>query len=308
MRYFKYLKIKILIIALAGAVMCSCNRDELFEREQYKNVFALLSDDEFNIFAEEHDLKLSESQGFVSAACGGSLPIEKDISITVVEDEELLLKYNRGNFDVDESKYAQWLPREKYDIANYSITIPAGKRVGLMPIKIRSHGLSPDSTYFIPLRVDKFTAYELNPAKSNILYRVFLKNYYATNKTITYYSFRGKRNGVNIMKSKEVFPVGGNSIRIMAGDITFETKTDVINAGSVLLTVDENNKVRIESWKGLNVTQIDGDPDYPNTFSIYDDGYKTYKTFLLRYDYVYNNENVSIQEELRLEFKEENEY
>jgi hypothetical protein len=308
MRYFKYLKIKILVIALAGVMICSCDRDGLFEREQYKNVFALLSDDSFNIFAEEHDLELSESQGYVSAVCGGSLPTEKDVNITIVEDENLLSEYNISNFDVDESRYARWLPRDKYDITNYSITIPAGERVGLMDITVRPEGLSPDSTYFIPLRVDRFTAYELNPQKSNVLYRVYIKNYYATNKSVPYYSFRGKRDGVNVMGNKQVFPVKGNSVRIMAGDITFESKTDVINKGAILLTVDENDSVRIEPWKDLDITQIDGDPDYPNIFYIYDNGYSTYKTFLLRYDYVYNGTTYSIQEELRLDFKEENEY
>jgi hypothetical protein len=271
-------------------------------------VFALLSDDGFNIFAEEHDLELTESPGFISAVCGGSLPTEKDINITIVEDEELLLQYNRSNFDVDDSKYARWLPRDKYDIDNYNITIRAGERVGLMSVTVRPNELSPDSTYFIPLRADRFTAYELNPEKSNVLYRVFLKNYYATNKTVTYYSFRGKRNGVNVMGSKQVFPVSRNSVRIMAGDITFESKVDVINSGAVLLTVDAYDSVRIEPWKDLNITQINGDPDYPNTFSIYDDGYKTYKTFLLRYDYVYGGTTYSVYEELRLEFKEKNEY
>jgi hypothetical protein len=299
-----------------GVMMSSCERDELFEREQYKNMFALLSDDGFNIFAEEHDLELPESQGFISAVCGGSLPTEKDINITVVEDENLLLQFNRNNFDVDESKYARWLPREKYDIANYSITVPAGERTGLMPLKVRPDGLSPDSIYFIPLRADKFTAYELNPEKSNVLYRVFLKNYYATTKTeasmttttSTYYNFRGKRNNANMMGNKQVFPVSGNSVRIMAGDITFESKADVIDKGAVLLTVDEDNNVSIQAWKNLDVTQIDDDPDFPNKFLIEDDGYKTYKSFLLRYDYVYDGTTYQIQEELRLEFKEKNEY
>jgi hypothetical protein len=315
MKYFKIKgKVKILIlmpvIALAGAVICSCDRDELFEREQYKKVFALLSSDDagFNVFTEEHDLELVESEGFVSVVCGGSLPTEKDINVTLVEDEELLSEYNTGKFGEDENKYARWLPHDKYDIANYSITVPAGERTGLMSIKIRPNGLSPDSTYFIPLSIDRFTAYELNPAKSNVLYRLYMKNYYATNKSTTYYSFRGKIDGVNAMRNKEVFPVSGNSVRIMAGDITFESKTDIINGGSILATVDENGSVRIEAWKDIAVTQVDGDPDYPNTFSIYDDGYKTYKTFLLRYDYVYRGIKHSVQEELRLEFKEDDKY
>jgi hypothetical protein len=304
----RHLKIKVLIMTLAGVMICSCDRDELFEREQYKKVFALLSDDEFNIFAEEHDLASDESQGFVSAVCGGSLPTEKDINITIAEDEKLLLQYNMSNYDVNESEYAHLLPKDKYSIANYGITIPAGERNGLMSIKVRVDGLSPDSTYFIPLRVDKFTAYEVNPNKSNVLYRVFMKNYYATNKSETIYSYRSKIDGVNRMGDKQVFPVRGNSVRTMAGDIAFEPTVDVINAGAILLTVDENDSVRIDSWKDIEVTQINDDPEYPNIFYIHDDGYNTYKVFLLRYDYFYDGVTYQIQEELRLEFEEENEY
>jgi hypothetical protein len=307
MKHFR-IKTSILVATLLSVMICSCDRDELFEREQYKKIFALLSDDGFNIFAEEHDLALSESPGFVSAVCGGSLPTDRDINIAMVEDSDLLLQYNQSNFDVDESRYARWLPRDKYEIASYGITIRAGERTGLMPLTVRPGGLSPDSIYFIPLRADRFTAYEMNPKKSSVLYRVFLKNRYATNKTDTYYSYRGKRNDANVVGSKRVFPAGGNSVRIMAGDLSFEPKTGVINSGSILLTVDKNDSVQIKPWKDLEVTRIDGDPDYPNTFLIYNDGYKTYKTFLLRYDYVYAGTKYSMREELRLEFRKENEY
>jgi hypothetical protein len=297
-------------------MICSCDRDELFEREQYKKVFALLSDDGFNVFYEEHDLALSESSGFVSAVCGGSLPTEKDINITIVEDEELLLQYNLSNFDVDENRYARWFPLDRYDINNYNITIPAGERTGLMPITIRPKGLSPDSTYYIPLRVDRFTSYELNPAKGTVLYCILMKNYYALQRIAsqgsvpqgTDYSYRGTRNGANFMGNKQIFPVSGNSVRTMAGDVLFESKVGVINGGAMLLTVDKDNKVRITPWKDLDITQIDDDENYPNTFHIENDGYNTYKTFLLRYDYVYGGTSYSIKEELRLEFKEENDY
>jgi hypothetical protein len=313
----RYLKIKILTAALACAVICSCSsRDELFEREQYRKVFALLSDDGFNVFYEELDLGQPESTGFIAAGCGGALPIEKDIDITLVEDPDLLLQYNRNNFDVDESRYAKWLPRDQYEIGNYHIIVRAGERGGRMPVTLRPGRLSPDSTYYIPLRVDEFSAYELNPDKSTVMYCPLMKNYYATQRISsqggtpqgTDYSFRGVRNDNNLMGTEQVFPVSGNSVRTMAMGLAFESKASVIDKGAVLLTVGENNSVRIEPWKDLEVTRVDDDPKYPNTFSIYDDGYYTYKTFLLRYDYVYDGTAYSVREELRLAFEEEIDY
>ncbi|MDR2039782.1 MAG: DUF4361 domain-containing protein [Bacteroidales bacterium] len=301
----RYLNILIISILVAG--IYSCDRDELFEREQYKKQFALLSDDGYNVFAEEHDLNEAETAGYVAAACGGSLLTDKDINITMIKDESLLAAYNNSNYAVDYEKYAHLLPEHMYDIDSYGITIPSGERTGRMKIRIRANGLSPDSAYFIPLRVNSFDAYELNPEKNTVMYRVFLKNYYATQKTATYYSFRGKRDGVNAMGTKQVFPVSGNKVRVVAGGVTYESKLALIRDACIVLEVDEDNNVTITPWKDIRVTQIDDDPDFPNIFMIENDGYKTYKTFLLRYDYVYRGQKYVMQEELRLEFKENQE-
>jgi hypothetical protein len=291
-----------------GTLTSSCEMDELFEREQYKKVFALLSDNAgFNIFAEEHNLELTASPGAISATCGGSLPTEKDLNIAIVEDEDLLLSYNTRNFGEETGKYALRLPRTNYDIASYNIKIPAGERGGVMPISINANGLSPDSVYLLPLSVSKFSSYEMNPDKRTVLYRVYMKNYYATNKSEIYYNSRAKRKGAdsidtNLIGIKRVFPLRGNSVRTLAGNLS------TIDIGSMVLTVDENNKVKITSWKYLDITQIDGDPDYPNTFSIFDDGYTKYKTFLLRYNYIYIDQEYEMREELRVELEEELNY
>ncbi|MDR0698323.1 MAG: DUF4361 domain-containing protein [Tannerella sp.] len=305
------MKIRYIILMVLAGVMTifSCDNDELFEREQYKKTFALLSDDDgFNIFSEEHDLELTDSPGFISAICGGSLPTEKDINIAIIEDDDLLADYNSRNFGDETGKHARRLPQSNYDIAKYNITIPAGERKGLMSIEVNANGLSPDSVYMLPLSVARFSSYEMNLDKRTVLYRVYMKNYYATNTSEVNYNYRSKIDGINYIGLKRVFPVHGNSVRIMAGNISFESNENIINSGAIVLTVDENNNVQITSWKNMTVTQIDGDPDFPNTFSIVDDGYNKYKTFLLHYKYSVNEEEHDIQEELRIEFEEEIKY
>jgi hypothetical protein len=318
----------------AGAMIySSCARDELFEREQYKKVFSLLSADGFNIFSEVHELDSVISPGNVSAVCGGTLPTEEDIHISLVEDESLIDEYNRSNFDVDASRYINWLPADRYKIEDYSITIPAGERTGLMSVKVQPNGLSPDSTYFVPLRVTGFSSYEIDHKKATVLYHVYLKNYYATSNALrnshTSYSARIRTDtNVMISKTKQLFPLSGNSVRTTAGELSYAANVTTINTNSIVLTVNREvekigvgtedqiyvydaSRVTVTPWKddNLELQQIDGDPDYPNIFFIYDDGYgKTYKTFLLRYNYRYKGTDYTIQEELRLEFKEELEY
>ncbi|GAP72666.1 hypothetical protein SAMD00024442_4_12 [Candidatus Symbiothrix dinenymphae] len=321
--------VRVFSVAVLVAGVFSCDRDELFEREQYKTVIAMLSEDGYNVFAEEHELgtAATETEGCVVASCGGSLATGAAISINMTEDESLLDRYNVGNYDVDEGKYAQYLSADRYVIDNpANITIPAGERTGRMKIKIRATGLCPDSTYLIPLRVNTYSAYEFNPEKSDVLYRVLLKNFYATQtptSLFTLYNFRGVRNGANIMGNKQVFPVSGTQARIMAGNIDYEAKRDIIKNGSILLDVGNDNKVTITPWSKITVRQknaVDDGPggtyydpapaattnwddNYPNIFKVENDGFgKMYKTFQLQYEYEYQGTTYHMKEELRLEY------
>jgi hypothetical protein len=299
----KYLNIFITAVLLSG--LSSCNRDEIFEREQYKNVFALVSEDGYNVFTVVHDLDEVESTGYVAASCGGTNPTEKDIDITMVSSPEIFDYYNKSNFDVDIEKYARLLPSEKYSIDSWNFTIPAGQVSGNLPIRVRPDGLSPDSTYFIPLKVSEFTTGEVNPEKSDVLYCVQIKNKYATQETATNYSMLGVRNGISVMGQKRMHPLSAGKVRIMAGTEAFEEKIATIDRYGIILEIDGNNNVHISSYKDMTVTQVNGDPSFPNIFTVVDDGFRTYKTFLLRYDYQLDGVTYTMQEELRLEFNED---
>ncbi|MGI6520422.1 MAG: BT_3987 domain-containing protein [Fermentimonas sp.] len=284
----------------------TCDRDEVFEREQYKNVFALISESD-NVSRKYHELG-EESIGYVSASLGGTNPTTKDIVVTLVEDPSLLDDFNRTNYDTDVSKYGKPLPKDKYDIDNFKFTIPAGEINGRLPIRIRPDGLSPDTAYFISLRVESHSSYEVNPDKSYILYRVRTKNFWADASGNTNYSMRaklrisGSTSELEMPGTKVMHPLTKNSVRVMAGNETYESNTNVFNRFAIVLKVDDNNKVSILPYGSIEVTQVDGDSEFTNTFFIEDDGFKTYKTFLLRYNYKSGNTIYEMKEELRMEF------
>ncbi|KAA6343048.1 hypothetical protein EZS27_009240 [termite gut metagenome] len=318
----KYLNI-LFVVALAIGLW-SCKRDEIFEREQYKHVVALLSEGNFNIFAEEHefvndlseDLSEGWSEGYIAASCGGSLPIAEPVIISLREDPNILQSYNLNSFDMDADSYVCYLSPDKYTIPEHRITIPAHERSGRMKIQIRTDGLSPDSVYFIPFRIEQASC-EVNPAKNTVLYCVYLKNFYATTKSAIMYQHRGIRTdedaevSTNTMMQKMITPVSSNEVRIFVGNTNLESKEINIIKWSIRLTMDDDGHVTITPWdtsfRGVKVTQIDGDPEYPNVFSITDDGYKTYKTFLLCYRYADPDDGTAylMREELRIEYKEE---
>ncbi|WP_080904454.1 BT_3044 domain-containing protein [Parabacteroides sp. Marseille-P3160] len=290
-------------ILLLGVI--ACNDDEVFEKEQYKNVFALISESD-NVSRKFHKLG-EESTGYVAASLGGTDPTTKDIIVSLVEDESLIDDFNKTNYDVDVSKYVRPMPKSKYDIASYQFSIPAGEISGRLPIKIRPDGLSPDSAYFIALRVDSYSSYEVNPDKSYTLYRIRIKNGWAQGDGTTIYTMRGKlkigsASEIEMPGTKVMHPLTKNRVRIMAGNETYESNISVFNKSAIILEIGDDNKVTIYPYKNIEVTQIDGDKDFPNIFKIEDDGYRTYKTFLLRYNYKIGNTSYEMKEELRLEY------
>lgn len=288
-----------------------CKDDEVFKKEQFKNVFALISEGD-NVSSKFHKLG-EESIGYITASLGGTIPTDKDIVVNLIEDKSLIESFNRTNYDVELSKYVRPLQVDKFDIASYQFTIPAGEISGRLPIRIRPDGLSPDSSYFIPLRVESHSSYEANPEKSYILYQIRIKNDWAQADGNTLYSMRAKvrvqnaPNEIEMPGTKVMHPITKNSVRIMAGNETYESDINVFNRIAIILSISDDNKVTVSPYKNIEITQVDGDKDYPNIFKIEDDGFKTYKTFLLRYDYMLGGISYQMKEELRLEFKEEDE-
>lgn len=303
------MKFKNIIIVIAIILTAiSCNQDEVFEKEQYKNVFALISSGSDNVYTKFFDLRKETDTGYISFSVGGTNPTDKDLTINLVEDFSLIDKYNQANFDMNVDKYYQALSKDRYEIESMQCIIPAGEIGAQVPFKINSRGLSPDSSYFIAVRVDSYSDFEVNPNKDYLLYRVRIKNYWATSDG-TGYTMTARRREVgttteiSLPGNKPVHPIAENKVRVLAGNETYKSDKEVFNKSAIVLEVDENNQVTITPYRDIEVTQIDGDPLYPNTFKIEDDGFKVYKTFLLSYNYkASNGKTYQMKEELRLQF------
>jgi hypothetical protein len=298
--------LRLFTILTLFAAISACDEYGIFEREQYKNVFALLSTDGYNIFQVVYDLEKGSDVGYISASVGGTILPEKDIDIEMVEDPSLIEDYNQANYDVEIWRFAKQLPKSMYNIASMSIKIPAGERTGRTAVVASPEGISPDSTYFIPVRVQSYSACEINSAKSTMLYQVQIKNRWAIQGGTTY-TLRGMRNGANVSGTQRVDPIGKNKVRIFAGTEAFASDLEKISAYALILEIANDGKVTIKPHRSMQVTQIDDDPVYPNKYFIDNDGFRTYKTFLLRYDYVSAGTTYQMQQELRLEFDEDEE-
>src|SRR3546814_783139 len=213
----KHIYIPVAILFLT-TIFISCEDQKLFEKEMYKNVVALISSEYYNSFEEEVPLTGEEFTGYIAVSAGGTHATDQDIIIELMEDRKQFDLYNWSLFDADSSLYAQLLPGEHYEIPDYTVTIPAGERTGKTMVRINPEGLSPDSTYFIALKMKSNPDYEINPDKNTILYQVLLKNDYASQAEDDLYSMRGLLDSAVTAGNKRMFPLSHNKVRVIAGN------------------------------------------------------------------------------------------
>ncbi|MBR6249147.1 MAG: DUF4361 domain-containing protein [Muribaculaceae bacterium] len=270
-------KLYLIAAVLLPLLMTSCDENAQFRGELYKKVIYLLSTDDYT-FESEHELGV-ETTGYVTVYCGGTEHIDKDVMVTLEYDTEALSEYNHMYFDIDESRYAHELDPNKYTIESMQTMLRADSpdNYALLPIKIRPDGLSPDSTYLIPLRIKATSDYEVNPDKQKVLFRVLLKNKYATMVTTTYYQVTGIENrqlaagdvagGISVTR---IFaPLSKNQVRCFAGTNTYNpsnvTKAE-IDKYAMTLTINDDNSITITPYGSLEVEMLGGAND--NHFSV----------------------------------------
>ena len=325
------MKFRYILAAAALFSFVACNEQEVFEKEQYKNIFGFVCESD-NTKEKIVSLHLDEATTYVSISMGGSNTISQDVTINFEEDPSLIDAYNSSNFDTDVAKYAIALPEDKYDIENYSCTIKAGERLGVIPVKVYPAGLSVDKTYFIPLRVTTYDNAEMDPEKGTILFQVGIKNHWAES-TGTAYNMLGRRQNItdfttgdaiestaseiSMPGTKYVYPYANDEVRLFPGNETYSTDHHKMEQMGMIIEIGEDtdsDKVRevtLKPVRDLIVKMVEPtderyDEMYNNTYSILDDGFNIYKTFLLQYYYSVDGTNFyHMKEEVRVEYKED---
>jgi hypothetical protein len=276
----------------------ACDNDKLYEKEKYKTVIYLLSGSE-NVYTEAYTLNETESTRYFSIGCGGSLPNSEEVTVILEPDKVLFNLYNKSNFDVNVTSYAKILPADRYEIASYTVTIPANPKDQYVkvPVKVRPQGLSPDSIYFIPLAIKSVNRYEVNDEKYNLLYRVTIENDYARQKTITYYVKKGtvknqsNNSETTLSGSKIVQPLSKDKVRMFTGNNTQGQTTTIadIEKYAIVVQVKEDQTLDILPYGTIEV-EILSAPDY-NRYAIVLQGTKEQRMFYLYYRYRILNDN-----------------
>jgi len=272
------------MLLLTVIMPVACNEDEKFSEEMYKKVFCLIGDQD-NVYAAAHSFENEVSDGFVSVYCGGSNPLDEDITIELGYDNEIIGTYNYKYYDLNYDQYAKKLDESKYELLTMVATIKAGQDDPYVtfPLKLYTPGISPDSVYFIPLRIKSISGNgEINPDMVSVLYRPLVENKYAQTKVATSYASRGERNGKEIVSTKTMYPLTANQCRITVDTQTglVDNKADLtlVNKYGIILTVGEDNRVALSPYGTIQVEPL-GEPS-ENRYEVSD-----FKRFYLYYRY-----------------------
>lgn len=268
----------------------SCQNGLDMEKEQYKKVFYLLSNSS-NIFTYSHSLDEDESIGYVTVYAGGTTKLDKDVTVTLEESDSLFNAYNRTNFDINYDKYAQLLPKSKYTIPSSQVTLKSDSQdpYVLFPIKVKANGLSPDSTYFINLKIQSVSDYEVNPKKDEVLYQVQIENQYASIANPSTYSMRGTQVRENYTDTTRInfgarlFPISKNEVRMIAGNNVTTSELENIQKYSIILVVNPDSTIDFKPFHSVQVEKVI-DPN-SNFFTHETISNVKYKVFYISYKY-----------------------
>ena len=255
-------KFKIAIVALlAGVLIAGCEGGFDFGAEQFRNEISLLRNATsvgISIF-DRQIARLSEDGDVVNIVAGISgtnsptTPMRVTIahSETVWEYDPLLGtyvwardpvtgefihvsafdRYNQARFGEQLHRNANLLPSDRFTIRSMTGYINPGSFQHRFPVELTNlEGLSPDSVYFINVRIVPEESDAFNPNFQEILFRVHWENEIASTRAATNFTFASSTivnsaTGVVTRPTTAVrmFPLSETKTRMAAGNLSIPT-------------------------------------------------------------------------------------
>ena len=304
----------LLIVIVSLLFVWSCDDYDMFKKELYYKYLYVISDDD-NIHDMMFSLDTDTAFSAVSVSCSGTNPVDEEIRFTLEKDLELLDKYNYANFDINEEKYAKELSSDDFYMPSMSAFLKRSSEqvYTTLPIYMTNEKLaelSPDSIYFVPLKIKDASGYEINEKKHNVLCRVYKKNRFADTRKDNQYTMKGYRTqGIvksSISGTKTVHPLTDNSVRMFVGNVRFVSEVDSISKYAMEVKVNLDSTLLISPYSNEGKIELEQlDPLQEDQF-IYNNKYETSTNrFLLYYRYrVINNQGtwsnwITIQEAVK---------
>lgn len=262
------IKVQFVATVVIAFFMSACGEKEFYTDEQYRKECYIVSDDN-NVFGQEYTFG-QPSTGYLSVYLSGSVPTDHDVTVTLRENDAYLKSYNQSVYGSTYANYAELLPSDCFTVPDgWQATLTSANAYTMFPITVNIDKLDSEKAYILPIEIAKVSDYQFSEDKSYVLFKVYMKNDYATTKSDTYYQMYGTT--LDLLKeedglwseasegasatafnaTKKAVPIDENTIRMMPGANTSNDAT-IISQRSICVSVtDEEVFVDVLGDDGL---------------------------------------------------------
>lgn len=163
------------VIALLS-VASACEQVDPMADEQYqKDVYIVGAYNRVATF----ELPYGEAQeAFVSVAISGSLGPDRDVQVTLVQNDEVIDWYN-GKYMLDAPvKYGK-VRETLFSVPSWATTIRPGEVYARLPFSVTSTGLHCDSLYAIGFAIESLSDYQKSKEDTALILTLKLTNAYS---------------------------------------------------------------------------------------------------------------------------------
>lgn len=265
------------VLTLLLTTITSCY-EEVVDQEQYKKeVYIVGAIDRVQHVNIEYSDEMQET--YIPIAVGGTLFTEKDIMVTMTEQDEAIDYYNDKFIAESKTKY-QKLDMSLYTIPSPTVLLPAGATYTRFPVKVKTADLNCDLLYALTFKIASVSEYALNKSDSVLILSFKLVNSYSGSYQMdamkTEQIIGAKGTALNMVR--ELTAVNERMVRIY--NQTAEEEANRANS-CFTIKVNPDNTLTIEKWE--NSTILEGGGTYDPATKVYilwysyKDGNKTYK-------------------------------
>lgn len=270
-----------------------CSQDNPLDKEQYqKLVYIVGADETTNMGMSVVEIPYNDSeeqQTFISLATGGSLNIDRNITVTIEEAGTTPIdNYNFKYLTEDDIQYRP-LQASLYRIPDNVVTINAGEVYGKMPIYLKSSEMHCDTLYALSFKISSISDPDYISVRQTdtvlIQSYTFINDYSGTYQVEGYYyqwiDGATVSDSTSISATRTFKAVDANTVRFF--HLAYTESDDNINDNALTLLVNQDLSLNVQAWDRLNIT--DGGGTYSpetSTFSVwynYESDGTTYQFF-----------------------------
>lgn len=280
---------KIVAVFAAALTAAACSVVDPMADEQYqKDIYIVGAYSKVATF----DLPYGDAQSaFVSIAVGGTLNIDRDVEVTLANNDSIITWYNNRYMLDAPVQYRQITAA--VNIPSWKTTIRAGDVYAHLPFTVNSTGLHCDSLYAIGFAIASVSDYQKSAEDAELILTFKLTNEFSgayqmeatkTQLELSDTSWIEKGMGLPVSIQRTLTAVSADTVRFFH-EKTKETLADYSNSydpGADYFAAISSSCIKLGRVAGSNRFTVEAYGDFPVI-----DGEATFAngSFTFRYDY-----------------------